>query len=119
MTIQFDPKKRTVRVGDKHFPATPFRDSLAVMREAYPYGQGYTIPLGESGEELSIAIGFGSYSDNYDSRDFALDAEMEVVEVGFTENGEFDVIGYVDDEGLSRIIILSMQGQSPRNYLDV
>lgn len=125
MTIQFDPDNKRVRVGDRYFPAEPFPDM-----DRHPWvGKGWTIPLGESGKILSIAVGGGTYSDNYDKMHEGdvvdVTAEMNVVEVGF-DFGEspspyeyvdgprgFDVTGYVDDEGLSRIIIDAMQGIDP------
>lgn len=125
MSIEFDPSKNMVRVGEKFFPAKPFPTN----GNSSPYGKGYTIPLGESGKELSIAIGAGTYSDNYELYKFensSVDVElpMRVVEVGFNFGDEpspydwqetrgFEVTGYINDEELSRMIIRAMSGENP------
>lgn len=125
MTIQFDPNTNRVRVGDRYFPAEGFPSN----DDGFPHGKGYKIPLGESGKFLSIAIGGGTYSDNYTKLGptdvVDVSAEMRVVEVGFDfgdspspyewDDGPrgFDVTGYVDDEALSRIIIAAMRGDDP------
>lgn len=88
MTIQFHPVTCNVRVGDRHFPALPFDHN----DEPGPYGKGFRILLGETGKELSIAIGAGTYSDNYHAylhQDTVIDveAELELVEVGFAFGG--------------------------------
>lgn len=125
MTIQFDPNKNMVRIGDKFFPAKPFPENDS--RTETGSGIGYTIPLGESGKELSIAIGVGTYNEHHNldipSRvDPA--TEMETVEVGYNfgdapspyewqDTRGFDVIGWVNDEDLSRMIIRAMDGKDP------
>lgn len=115
MTIQFDGE-RMVRVGDKFFPAQPFvgMDS----RIDFGVGIGYTIPLGESGKSLSIAIGCGTYNEHHlieAPHRIEPTTEMDRVEVGFNFGGErdFDVTGWIDDEELSRIIIRAMSGEDP------
>lgn len=125
MTIQFDPDNNRVRIGDRHFPAQGFPSN----DDQWPFAKGYTIPLGKSGKSLSIAIGGGTYSDNYKKLDLSdridIRAEMDVVEVGYDfgdapslyeddpEPRGFDVTGYVDDEALSRMIIAAMSGNDP------
>ena len=125
MTIQFDPDNRRVRVGERYFPAEGF----STNDDPSPFGKGYKIPLGESGKFLSIAIGGGTYSDNYDNMDMCavidVAAEMNIVEVGYDfgdapspydwddDPRGFDVTGYIDDEALSRMIIAAMSGNDP------
>ena len=106
-----------VRIGDKFFPARPFPRMSEGMIEM-GVGIGFTIPLGESGKELSIAIGAGTYNEHHNVEipiRIEPTTEMHHVEVGFDFGGErdFDVTGYVDDEELSRIIIRAMSGEDP------
>lgn len=116
MTIQFYPKNKMVRIGEKFFPAKPFPG----MNEAQHVGicMGFTIPLGESGKELSCTFGVGTYSDNrmlqYPT---PIDPSMEIneIEVGYDFGGErdFDVTGWVNSDELSRMIIRAMSGEDP------
>jgi len=112
MTIQMNLAKKMVRVGNKFFPAKPFRPETGNNDPLFPYGQGYLIPLGETGKELSIAIGYGTYSDNYNNMEFDFEAEMEEVEVGFEFPHMFDVTS-TNDDGLLEMIEKGMNGENP------
>jgi hypothetical protein len=55
----------------------------------------------------SIAIGYGSYSDNYSKKGrLSIDQEMNLVELGFDNSkGEFQVVPYIDSNRLLDFIL--------------
>jgi len=127
MTIQFYPNKNMVRLGEKYFPAKAFpgMDDQSYLDQGRCIG--YEIPIGETGEFLSIAIGILSYSDNHHFGKWPVpgkcsvdpSAEMVTVEVGYDfrsvdEYGcSFDVKGFVNDEELIEMIGNTMSGLDP------
>lgn len=86
------------------------------IQETIPsFGVSYEILTGEPGKELSVAIGYGTFSDNYSKEDvlIPLDSEMELVEVGYTFNSNFSIATYVDDVRLNEMILLVIDGKDP------
>ncbi|MCB1119208.1 MAG: hypothetical protein KDK65_04535 [Chlamydiia bacterium] len=119
MTIQFMPDKNMIRVGDKFFPAQ-FHSEIY---NNTGFGVCGSLLVGETGKSLSLAIGCGTYNENYYRRYGFIDPTMEMntVEVGFDfdaprsefSNDTFDVIGYIDDERLLEMISLVIEGKEP------
>lgn len=119
MTIQFMPDKNMIRVGDKFFPAQ-FHSEIY---NNTGFGVCGSLLVGETGKHLSLAIGCGTYNENYHRPFEFIDPTMEMntVEVGFDfgspryefPDSTFDVIGYIGDDRLLEMISLVMEGKDP------
>ena len=119
MTIQFMPDKRMIRVGKRYFPAQ-FNPEIWNNTGT---GVSGALLVGETGKHLSLAIGCGTYNENYHRPFEFIDPTMEMntVEVGFDfgspryefPDSTFDVIGYIGDDRLLEMISLVMEGKDP------
>lgn len=113
MSIQLDTRKHKLRIGDIIAPVRiPDGFSYPLICCAIQIGkQGLFSPQ----KELSIAMGFGSYSSNRDSTTFDPEAPIELVEVGWNFVGSrgFDVEPFVNTERLKSMIMVANSGGDP------
>ena len=118
MTVTFDDSSSTVTLdtssGIYVYYAIPFDTSNGkyyIPDADFTAPMGYRIPIPGNRSRnygyASIAIGYGSYSDNYNKRgELSINQTMEEVELGYDNHkGEFDVVPYINSNNLLRFIL--------------